>query len=269
MALADKNIVITPNISAASDPKIVFSGADASTAAQNITLTAYPTLNGMLSFDGSAGQLLSVTNRLTGTIFAANDVSGIPSIEVLDTGLVKLAQYGGNVLIGTGTDDGTNRLQVTGNATINNNLNVGGTFSLNSVPVYQEQIVAITGASTTIDVDFNLAANKYNTFYITLYNANSATINFKNLNTVSSTNKMFSFNIILKNSATALANTSSITWQFAAATTMLSTVSWAGGSTARPPSTVTASAVDIWSFFTFDGGATLFGSLAMKDAKSA
>ena len=114
MALADKNIVITPNISAASDPKIVFSGADASTAAQNITLTAYPTLNGMLSFDGSAGQLLSVTNSLTGTIFAANDVSGIPSIEVLDTGLVKLAQYGGNVLIGTSTDDGISKLQVNG-----------------------------------------------------------------------------------------------------------------------------------------------------------
>jgi hypothetical protein len=114
MALADKNIVITPNISLASDPKIVFSGADAITAAQNITLTAYPTLNGMLSFDGSAGQLLSVTNSLTGTIFAANDVSGIPSIEVLDTGLVKLAQYGGNVLIGTGTDDGLSKLQVSG-----------------------------------------------------------------------------------------------------------------------------------------------------------
>ena len=38
MALSDKNIVITPNIGATDDPKIVFSGADASTAAQNITL---------------------------------------------------------------------------------------------------------------------------------------------------------------------------------------------------------------------------------------
>jgi hypothetical protein len=133
MALADKNIVITPNISAAGDPKIVFSGADASTAAQNITLTAYPTLNGMLSFDGSAGQLLSVTNSLTGTIFAANDVSGIPSIEVLDTGLVKLAQYGGNVLIGTGTDDGTNRLQVS-SAKFSSSLVLPTTSTLPSSP---------------------------------------------------------------------------------------------------------------------------------------
>lgn len=115
MAHSDKNIVITPNISSSSaDPKIVFSGADASTGAQNITLQVYPTNNGTLSFEGSAGQLFSISNTMTGTIFSANDVSGIPSIEVLDTGLVKLAQYSGNVLLGTGTDNGTDKLQVNG-----------------------------------------------------------------------------------------------------------------------------------------------------------
>lgn len=118
MANSDKNIVITPNISSASaDPKIVFSGADASTAAQNITLQVYPTNSGTLSFEGSAGQLFSITNSLSGTIYSVNDVSGIPSIEVLDTGLIKLAQYSGNVLIGTGTDNGTDKLQVNGNIT--------------------------------------------------------------------------------------------------------------------------------------------------------
>ena len=52
---------------------------------------------------GTAGQLFSVSNSFTGTIFSANDASGIPSIEVLDTGLVKLAQYNGQVAINTGT----------------------------------------------------------------------------------------------------------------------------------------------------------------------
>lgn len=52
---------------------------------------------------GTAGQLFSISDSFTGTIFSANDVSGIPSIEVLDTGLVKLAQYNGAVAIGTGT----------------------------------------------------------------------------------------------------------------------------------------------------------------------
>ena len=101
MADSDKNIVITPNISSSSDnPKIVFSGADASTAAQDITLYTYPTSNGTLSFEGSAGQLFSITNDLTGTIFSVNDVSGIPSIEVDADGSIRLAEFGGTINLG-------------------------------------------------------------------------------------------------------------------------------------------------------------------------
>jgi hypothetical protein len=121
MATSDKNIVITPNIGQTADPKIVFSGADATLGPQNITLQVYPTSNGTLSFEGSSGQLFSITNSLSGTIFSVNDVSGIPSIEVLDTGLVKLAQYSGNLLLGTGTDNGS-KLQVAGTTALGTNL---------------------------------------------------------------------------------------------------------------------------------------------------
>ena len=121
MANTDKDILITPNVgSSSADPKIEFKGADASTSAQTITATAYPTNNGTLSFDGSAGQLFSITNDMTGTIFSVNDVSGIPSIEVDDDGTIRFAEYSGNVLIGTATDDGTNKLQVNGNITADN-----------------------------------------------------------------------------------------------------------------------------------------------------
>ena len=113
MALSDKNIVITPNNGAALNPKIVFSGADASTIAQNITITALPTNSGTLSFDGSSGQLFSITNSFTGTIFSVNDISGIPSIELLDTGVLKLAQYGGSVGVGI-VPSGTYKLEVGG-----------------------------------------------------------------------------------------------------------------------------------------------------------
>ena len=126
MALSDKNIVITPNIGSSSDPKIVFSGADASTGAQNITLQVYPTNSGTLSFEGSAGQLFSISNTMTGTIFSANDVSGIPSIEVLDNGLVKLAQYSGNVVLGTGLDNSSDKLQVTGSIKSTTNITAAG-----------------------------------------------------------------------------------------------------------------------------------------------
>lgn len=103
MANSYKNIVITPNIGSSSDdPKIIFSGANTSVNT-DITLKVYPTSGGTLSFEGGTGQLFSISNTMTGTIYSVNDISGIPSIEVIDTGLVKLAQYSGNVAIGKAT----------------------------------------------------------------------------------------------------------------------------------------------------------------------
>jgi hypothetical protein len=99
MALSYKNIVITTNTSNTSDPKIVFSGAN-TTVNTDITMFAYPTSGGTLSFEGSAGQLFSISNSLSGTLFSVNDISGIPSVEVLDTGTVRLAPYSGVVGIG-------------------------------------------------------------------------------------------------------------------------------------------------------------------------
>lgn len=118
MAHSDKNIVMTPNIgSSSADPNIVFSGADASTSAQNITVKMYPTNGGTLSFEGSAGQLFAITNSMNGTLFSVNDISGMPSIEVLDTGIVRIAQYTGAAVIGGTAWDGSSKLQVNGTIT--------------------------------------------------------------------------------------------------------------------------------------------------------
>lgn len=107
MAYTDKNIVITPNIgSSVEDPKIVFSGASDTLGAQNITLNVYPISSGTLSWEGSAGQLFSITNNLTsGSIFSVNDVSGIPSIDVDADGTIKLAPFGGNIILGSSSAD--------------------------------------------------------------------------------------------------------------------------------------------------------------------
>ena len=131
MANSDKDIVITPNVGSSSDdPNIVFSGANSSIAAQDITLTVYPLSNGTLSFDGSSGQLFSITNDLSGTIFSVNDISGIPSIEVNADGYVKLAEFGGNTSIGADTlivsyDD---RTLYVGNTTVNANVHITGSI---------------------------------------------------------------------------------------------------------------------------------------------
>lgn len=139
MANTYKNIVITPNIGNTSDPRVQFSGGNTS-ANTDINLYVYPTSNGTLSFEGSAGQLFSITNDLSNSLFAVSDVSGIPSIEVYANSLVTLAPFGGNVNIDAGTFfvDGVNArvginntspsvaLQVTGTMNVSTNtLNLG------------------------------------------------------------------------------------------------------------------------------------------------
>jgi hypothetical protein len=124
MTDASKNILITPNSGVATVfPKIEFTGFDANT----LTLSVLD--DGTLSVDGSTGQLFSVSDSFTGTIFSVNDISGIPSIEVLDDGTVKLAEFGGDVTIGT-------------NATI------GGTVAATS---YTETVFAVTGTTPVLD----------------------------------------------------------------------------------------------------------------------
>lgn len=125
MANSDKNILITPNRGQADLPKIEFTGAD------NNTVTLSTLDNGTLSFSGSSGQLFSVSDSMTGTIFSVNDVSGIPSIEVDDDGTVRLAEYSGNVLIGTNTDNG-NKLQIQGDMSVSGTYFTSGDIKLDN-----------------------------------------------------------------------------------------------------------------------------------------
>lgn len=98
MANSDKNILITPATNTSGDPRIVYTP---NTAANVITQRL--TDSGTISFEGSAGQLFSITNSLTGTLFSVNDISGIPSIDVADTGLVRISPFNGTLAIGSTT----------------------------------------------------------------------------------------------------------------------------------------------------------------------
>lgn len=79
MANSDKNIVITPNVGQTAQPTIVFTGLNASP----VTLRVAD--DGSLSWEGSAGQLFSISNSLTGTLFSINSAGGLPILEVNDT----------------------------------------------------------------------------------------------------------------------------------------------------------------------------------------
>jgi hypothetical protein len=80
MANSDKNIVITPSIgSTTAQPTVVFTGQNA------VPITLRVTDSGAISWEGSVGQLFSITNSLTGTLFSVNDISGLPALSIDDT----------------------------------------------------------------------------------------------------------------------------------------------------------------------------------------
>lgn len=77
---------------------LVFTGSG--TSANAISLNVLD--DSTLSFEGTAGQLFAVADGLSsGTIFSVNDISGMSSIEVDASGLIKLGEYDGYVGIGT------------------------------------------------------------------------------------------------------------------------------------------------------------------------
>ena len=84
----------------------------------SISLIPYNSL-GTLSWEGSAGQLFSITNNLTsGSIFAVNDVSGIPSIDVNADGTIALAPFAANEKVGIGSTGPTSKLDVSGDVKV-------------------------------------------------------------------------------------------------------------------------------------------------------
>ena len=95
---------------------LVFSGAS------NTSITLRTSPNGILSFDGGAGSLLSISNNILGQIFSVNDISGFPVIEVTantvpSNTFIQMGQFGAKVSIGTNATPNST-LTVTGNSTV-------------------------------------------------------------------------------------------------------------------------------------------------------
>ena len=90
-----QDIKIVPNKdSVTSGAYIQFTGLNS--GATNISLNVLN--NSTISYEGTAGQLFSISDTMSGTIFSVNDMSGIPLIDASSSGLVRLAPIYGEVL---------------------------------------------------------------------------------------------------------------------------------------------------------------------------
>jgi len=85
MADSDKDILITPNISATSYPQIKFVGKDNAPMYQTIQD------DGTISFSGAQGEVFSIGPTMAlGDIFSVNDISGMQSIAVNASGAITM-----------------------------------------------------------------------------------------------------------------------------------------------------------------------------------
>jgi len=206
MANTYKDIVITPfRGDANNDPVIKFSTGDA-TSNLDMNVRFYPLSNGSLSFEGTAGQLFSITNDLTGTIFSVNDVSGIPSIEVNASGLIKLGEFGGNVAVGRSNAD--YKLDVVG--TINaSNILINGAIITNQGIGANAWTNTVFGFSNTYTAAAFVQANTARTHANAAFGqANTATTNAGNAFGQANTARTHA-NAAFGKANSALANTTS------------------------------------------------------------
>jgi hypothetical protein len=119
--------------------KIIVSGSDATLNSLNVessitgsTLTVSGSGSTLFDVQGSQGQLFSVTDNLTGTLFSVNDISGIPILSVDSDDTVTMGTFGTNALVvtgslvGIGTTSPSNTLDVNGTANIQTALTASG-----------------------------------------------------------------------------------------------------------------------------------------------
>lgn len=155
MANSDKNIVIQPKTGTNDAPNITFTGAD------NAPVSLEVSDDGSLVVQSSAGQLFSISNSVTGTLFSVSDISGIPGIDYEDTGLVRLAPFNGKVVIGSSSEftsatrtgaDSSDALQIKGDSFCTGDSTVQGriTGTINVIGSHQVAKVSTINSGTAI-----------------------------------------------------------------------------------------------------------------------
>jgi hypothetical protein len=126
-----RNILIDPQRLGSGNPNIQFSGSMANTIRLEV-LTS-----GSVQFTGVSGSLLSITDSLSGSLFAASDVSGLPILEVFSDDRVVAGRFASNALVVTGSRVGIGSSNPGSLLDVNDSTNyarfqVGSAYTVNS-----------------------------------------------------------------------------------------------------------------------------------------
>ena len=107
MATSDRDIIITPNRSQSSNPKIEFKGGGtAAGSASTITMTALPKgpNDGIVDLKSASGDTIAAFGEVnTGSLFSVTDDLGATRFEVNETGVVNTSQNSGALGLPVGT----------------------------------------------------------------------------------------------------------------------------------------------------------------------
>lgn len=225
------------------------------------TASAQPTAGnlaaGELAINTTDGKLYFKTTGGTVTLLASSDAAaGTFTTATITTGNITTAVHGAGA-VGTPSMTFTGDLN-TGLYSPTANQVAIATDGVQRMLVYDtgyfdgifsDKVVALGNTGTAITIN----ANQGNVFTATL--TGNCTFTLASANAASS--RASSFTLVLTNDGTAGR-----------------TVAWSGGSFRFPGGaaslsrTTTANAVDVWVFFTTDGGTTWTGNIAMKDVKA-
>ena len=103
--------------------------------------------NTILDVQGNQGQLFSITDSLSGSLFSVGDISGIPILEVFSNEIVKIGSFGSEGIIVNGS-----------NVTASAHISASGTITANAFVGDGSGITNISGfidiSGTPVDNDF-------------------------------------------------------------------------------------------------------------------
>lgn len=127
------DIIIYTQRNTSNNPTVQFIGLSAGNnltpSASSIRLEILP--EGQVAFIGSAGNLFSINDSLSGSLMAVTDQSGLPILEVFSDDRVVAGRYNSNALVVSGGLVGVGRTPSTYSLSVSGDVNVTGTYRIN------------------------------------------------------------------------------------------------------------------------------------------